>query len=66
MPTTYAAWLSKSTDFAADHARARNIIIADTKFEFGLDKSGDLLLIDEALTPGLIAVLADRLLQDRQ
>jgi phosphoribosylaminoimidazole-succinocarboxamide synthase len=37
--------------FAADHARARNIIIADTKFEFGTDKSGRLYLIDEALTP---------------
>jgi phosphoribosylaminoimidazole-succinocarboxamide synthase len=37
--------------FAAAHARARNIIIADTKFEFGVDKAGHLLLIDEALTP---------------
>jgi phosphoribosylaminoimidazole-succinocarboxamide synthase len=37
--------------FAADHARARDIIIADTKFEFGIDKAGDLRLIDEALTP---------------
>jgi phosphoribosylaminoimidazole-succinocarboxamide synthase len=37
--------------FAADHARARNILIADTKFEFGLDASGRLTLIDEALTP---------------
>jgi len=37
--------------FAAEHARARNIIIADTKFEFGIDKAGRLLLIDEALTP---------------
>ena len=37
--------------FAAEHARARNIIIADTKFEFGVDKSGKLFLIDEALTP---------------
>ena len=34
-----------------EHARARNIIIADTKFEFGIDKAGDLLLIDEVLTP---------------
>ncbi len=38
-------------NFAAAHARARNIIIADTKFEFGLDQNGDLSLIDEALTP---------------
>jgi phosphoribosylaminoimidazole-succinocarboxamide synthase len=37
--------------FAAEHARARNIIIADTKFEFGADKAGNLLLIDEVLTP---------------
>jgi phosphoribosylaminoimidazole-succinocarboxamide synthase len=37
--------------FAAEHARTRNIIIADTKFEFGVDKAGNLLLIDEALTP---------------
>ncbi|MDP9084434.1 MAG: phosphoribosylaminoimidazolesuccinocarboxamide synthase [Pseudomonadota bacterium] len=37
--------------FAAAHARARNIIIADTKFEFGVDESGRLTLIDEALTP---------------
>ncbi|HME39542.1 MAG TPA: phosphoribosylaminoimidazolesuccinocarboxamide synthase [Steroidobacteraceae bacterium] len=37
--------------FAAEHALARNIIIADTKFEFGVDAAGRLLLIDEALTP---------------
>ncbi len=37
--------------FAAEHARSRNIIIADTKFEFGVDKAGRLILIDEALTP---------------
>jgi phosphoribosylaminoimidazole-succinocarboxamide synthase len=36
--------------FAADHARGRGLIIADTKFEFGL-RDGRLLLIDEALTP---------------
>jgi phosphoribosylaminoimidazole-succinocarboxamide synthase len=36
--------------FAARHARARGIIIADTKFEFGLD-AGTLVLGDEALTP---------------
>ncbi len=37
---------------AAEHAAARGIILADTKFEFGIDESsGDLLLIDEALTP---------------
>jgi phosphoribosylaminoimidazole-succinocarboxamide synthase len=37
--------------FAAEHARTRQIIIADTKFEFGVDKAGRLYLIDEALTP---------------
>lgn len=36
---------------AAAHARVRGIIIADTKFEFGLDTSGRLHLIDEVLTP---------------
>jgi phosphoribosylaminoimidazole-succinocarboxamide synthase len=35
---------------AADHARSRGIIIADTKFEFGTDRRGELVLIDEALT----------------
>ena len=38
-------------NFAAEHARARNILIADTKFEFGVDPAGHLVLIDEALTP---------------
>jgi phosphoribosylaminoimidazole-succinocarboxamide synthase len=37
--------------FAAEHALARGIIIADTKFEFGTDAAGHLTLIDEALTP---------------
>lgn len=37
--------------FASEYARARGIIIADTKFEFGLDKSGKITLADEALTP---------------
>ncbi len=36
---------------AARYALQRGIIIADTKFEFGLDKAGRLYLIDEALTP---------------
>src|SRR6266850_1508461 len=35
---------------AADYARGRGIIIADTKFEFGTDEKGNLVLIDEALT----------------
>jgi phosphoribosylaminoimidazole-succinocarboxamide synthase len=38
-------------EFAARHALKRDIIIADTKFEFGLDAGGQLTLIDEALTP---------------
>ena len=36
---------------AADYAATKGIIIADTKFEFGLDDAGKLYLIDEALTP---------------
>ena len=36
---------------AARYASQRGIIIADTKFEFGLDEDGELVLIDEALTP---------------
>ncbi len=36
---------------AAKYAREKGIIIADTKFEFGLDADGEMLLIDEALTP---------------
>jgi len=35
----------------AEYALERGIIIADTKFEFGLDESGNLVLIDEVLTP---------------
>ena len=37
--------------FAAEHALKRGIIIADTKFEFGTLENGDLILIDEILTP---------------
>jgi phosphoribosylaminoimidazole-succinocarboxamide synthase len=36
---------------AADYARSKGIVIADTKFEFGTDDNGRLYLIDEALTP---------------
>ena len=36
---------------AAEYADTRGILIADTKFEFGLDPAGTLYLIDEALTP---------------
>lgn len=38
-------------EYAVDYARERGIIIADTKFEFGTDKEGNLILIDEILTP---------------
>ena len=37
--------------FAAAHARARGILVADTKFEFGVDAAGTLTLIDEVVTP---------------
>jgi phosphoribosylaminoimidazole-succinocarboxamide synthase len=37
--------------FGVEHAAARGIILADTKFEFGLTDGGDLLLIDEVMTP---------------
>ena len=36
---------------AADYAAERGIIIADTKFEFGLDEEGNILIGDEMLTP---------------
>jgi phosphoribosylaminoimidazole-succinocarboxamide synthase len=41
----------KLYNFAAEYARTRGIMVADTKFEFGLDAEGRLVLIDEALTP---------------
>jgi phosphoribosylaminoimidazole-succinocarboxamide synthase len=37
--------------FAAEHAAARGILIADTKLEFGVDADGQLVLADEAFTP---------------
>lgn len=37
--------------FAAEYLEKRGIILADTKFEFGIDDSGEIILIDEALTP---------------
>jgi phosphoribosylaminoimidazole-succinocarboxamide synthase len=37
--------------FASEHAAERGILIADTKFEFGLDAEGRLVLADEAFTP---------------
>jgi phosphoribosylaminoimidazole-succinocarboxamide synthase len=37
--------------YAADHARERGVILADTKFELGLDEDGELVVGDEVLTP---------------
>jgi phosphoribosylaminoimidazole-succinocarboxamide synthase len=37
--------------FAAEHARANGVILADTKFEFGFDENGRLVVGDEVLTP---------------
>ena len=37
--------------FGARHAASRGIIVADTKFEFGINAAGELVLIDEVLTP---------------
>jgi phosphoribosylaminoimidazole-succinocarboxamide synthase len=51
----YATQLQEASlalyNYAANYALERGIIIADTKFEFGLDDDGKLVLIDEALTP---------------
>ena len=41
----------KIYQFAAEHALSCDIIIADTKFEFGLDENNQLTLMDEVLTP---------------
>jgi phosphoribosylaminoimidazole-succinocarboxamide synthase len=41
----------KVYEAAAAHALTRGIILADTKFEFGLDADGELVLADEVLTP---------------
>ncbi len=41
----------KLYQLAADHAQKNGIIIADTKFEFGLDENDQLVLMDEVLTP---------------
>ena len=47
MAAASLALYSKASDFA----RGKGIIIADTKFEMGLDEKGQLLLVDEVLTP---------------
>lgn len=41
----------KLYEMCAEYALTRGIIIADTKFEFGLDENGDILIADEMLTP---------------
>ncbi|NNF15811.1 MAG: phosphoribosylaminoimidazolesuccinocarboxamide synthase [Gammaproteobacteria bacterium] len=46
-----ADFTSELYTFAAGFAAARGIIIADTKFEFGLDEHGQVILMDEILTP---------------
>ena len=46
-------------------AREQGIIIADTKFEFGRDKDGRIILIDEVMTPDSFALLGRRCLQAR-
>jgi phosphoribosylaminoimidazole-succinocarboxamide synthase len=51
---------------ASDYARTRGIVIADTKFEFGLDEHGTLTLMDEVLTPDSSRFwMADDLTQGR-
>ena len=50
-PSACATPRSPSTERAAEHARERGIIVADTKFEFGLAPDGTLVLGDEVLTP---------------
>ena len=53
-PVTAAELRVRSVDVyrrAADYARQRGVIIADTKFEWGRVPGGELILIDEALTP---------------
>jgi phosphoribosylaminoimidazole-succinocarboxamide synthase len=38
-------------EFGAQHADSRGIILADTKFEFGIGDAGEIILIDEVMTP---------------
>ena len=39
---------------ASEYAAKKGIIIADTKFEFGLDENDNLVVVDEVLTPGKV------------
>ena len=50
-PSGCATRRSRSTRRVADHALERGVILADTKFEFGLDEDGELVLGDEVCTP---------------
>ena len=43
---------------ASAYAAEKGIIIADTKFEFGLDEDNNLVLVDEVLTPGKVILLS--------
>ena len=51
--------------FAADHARERGVILADTKFEFGLDDDGELVARRRGAHARLLALLARRRLRSR-
>ncbi|MGH9176381.1 MAG: phosphoribosylaminoimidazolesuccinocarboxamide synthase [Vicinamibacterales bacterium] len=44
-------WTLDLYAYGVNHAAARGIILADTKFEFGMTEAGELLLIDEVMTP---------------
>ena len=47
---------------ARDFALTKGIIIADTKFEFGLNEAGEVILADEVLTPGTATRPCDKVL----
>ena len=49
----------------ADYALEHGIIIADTKFEFGLDENGNIVIGDEMLTPDRLSFLASRRIRTR-
>ncbi len=46
-------WALALYSAARTFALARGLIIADTKFEFGVAEDGELMLVDEVLTPGM-------------
>lgn len=50
---------------ASEYAATRGIIIADTKFEFGLDENNKLVLVDEVLTPGKKNVVRKKFMQKK-